>query len=686
VAVGELPHRNERGSALEPARTRLAQGLRFSDRFVAAILVALTAFLCYHATLLPGLDLGDSASFQTGAGSMTLTARQAYPLYHGLGAVFAWLDPNEPAHAMNLASAVYAAVAVGFATCVAAALAGSTLAGLAAGLFLAFSYTFWTQSVTAEVYTLHLLMVGASLLALLSWSERPTRRRLALFYAAYALGFGNHLSMILLLPAFAVFILIARDEKGAAVPGTFFDPIQPKAIAMAGAIAALAALQYSWNFRGMWFEPEPPANFTEALGKFWFDVTKADWRATLVMGLSEAGLRIRPLMYWFDLRQQFGFVGIGLAAAGISYLMIRRLRFGVLLVLLYLSNLMFAWTYNVGDPYIFFLPSHYIIALCAGAGVAALLQVVSGTSNQPIVTTVGVLCLIYPMWRGYDTFPAVDRSNDNRAVHLLDQMTAPINRPTTFGTKQCGEPVFGLDANWQVQNAAEYYMRERKPWVPWFTTEGFSWLEDNPEGFTRFVSDNIEQGSRELVLTLETYRKLGELKAPVPPGIAESTKPSLADNIKRLPRGLTYALGVLHQDEGFPVDSSGSNRALAALTGGIETAVPTGAYTTVIGRIGERPELLRTGDRPYRAKATVGRLQFDVRMESWLPTDTIRRSGFGHVIINRSHALTLERGVSLLVVTEAGMPVLTEYRTGIFEPLPRFVLGSDRVASSPCYR
>ena len=38
----------------------------------------------------------------------------------------------------------------------------------------------------------------------------------------------------------------------------------------------------------------------------------------------------------------------------------------------YLANLAFAWTYNVGDAYIFFLPSHYVLALCAGAGVAAI--------------------------------------------------------------------------------------------------------------------------------------------------------------------------------------------------------------------------------------------------------------------------------------------------------------------------
>ena len=241
----------------------------------------------------------------------------------------------------------------------------SLLAGIGAGLFLAFSYTFWSQAVTAEVYTLHLLMVGAAGLALVRWDDRPTPGRLALFYALFAAGFGNHLSMVLMLPAFAAFLLMSRRPG----PG---DPLRPRMLLMAVAVAALGALQYAWNFRGLWAELEPPATFAEAVAKFWFDVTKADWRETLVGTVSEAGLEHRPEMYWFDLRQQFGLPGIALAAIGFCYVLWRWPRRGVLLLLIYAANMTFAWTYNVGDAYIFFLPSHYAVALTAGAGIAAV--------------------------------------------------------------------------------------------------------------------------------------------------------------------------------------------------------------------------------------------------------------------------------------------------------------------------
>ena len=432
MARRQLSHRNEGSATLGPSRTWIPQ------QGIVAACLAVAAFLCYYRTLLPGLDLGDSASFQAVVGSLTLNPRQAYPLYFGLGNLFVWLHPGEAARALNLASAVYAAIAVGFASWFAARLSESPIAGIGAGLFLAFSYTFWSQAITAEVYTLHLMMVGAAGLALVAWADRPSAERLAFFYVLFALGFGNHLSMVLLMPAFAVFLLMHR-RPGAA------DPLRPRMLVMALAIAALGALQYGWNFRGLWAELEPPATSAEAVAKFWFDVTKADWRETLVNTVSDAGLQHRPAMYWFDLRRQFGVPGIALAAVGACYILLRWPGRGILLLLLYTANLAFAWTYNVGDVYIFFLPSHYVVALWAGGGIAAIAALCGWLSRRRAAIAVGALLLVYPAWRGYDTFPVVDRSWDRRAEELLDEFTSGNGdlaaRPE--------DAIYGVDTNWQ---------------------------------------------------------------------------------------------------------------------------------------------------------------------------------------------------------------------------------------------
>jgi hypothetical protein len=394
------------------------------------------------------------------------------------------------------------------------------------------------------VYTLHLLMVGGSLLALFAWERHPTMARLALFYAIYALGFGNHLSMVLLLPGFAVFLLAQRRRHAG-------DPLELRAVLMALAIAALGALQYAWNFRGLWSLPEPPPSLVQGIGQFWFDVTKADWRETLVMGVSETGLQSRPAMYWWDLRQQLGVPGISLAIIGLAYLLARWPRRAALLAVLFVTSLMFAWTYNVGDAYIFFLPSHYILALCAGAGVAGLMYV-SGRSPRPLplAPVIGLLCLLYPAWRGYDTFPAIDRSWDTRAVQAFDRLTA------------CDGTTFGLDANWQVQNAAEYYMREHKPATPWFVTDDLLWLRpDNPGAFRRFAATSP------IVLTGDALHKILAVDPTASFPARVNLERSLVEQISALDKRLVYAFSVLRPYRELPIDRHEVESAWKALAG-----------------------------------------------------------------------------------------------------------------------
>jgi hypothetical protein len=498
-------------------------------------------------------------------------------------------------------------------------------------------------------------MVGAAGVALIRWSDRPSSGRLALFYLVFALGFGNHLSMVLLLPAFTVFLLMSRR------PGVA-DPLRPRMLLMAVAIAALAALQYAWNFRGLWAELEPPATWAEAMAKFWFDVTKADWRETLVMTVSETGLEHRPSMYWFDLRQQFGAPGLGLAALGFCYVLWRWPRRGILLLLLYAANLAFAWTYNVGDAYIFFLPSHYVVALSAGAGIAAIAAFCLRVSSRSVATAGVALLLLYPAWRGYDTFPAVDRSSDRRAEHLLDQFT----KDTTA--------VYAVDTNWQIQNAFEYFMRERRPGVAWFATQELEWLEHANVGarFQQLLEANLQIG-REMRAAPGVYRRLRELGHAEGVGdirfIEAPTEPRdlFSGRVRSVPSGTPYVLGILRPDREYPIDDAALRSAWAWLTGGSMPLPDTRQFVVVAGRVGTSPVLIQSSDQPYRVHTAIEPFDLDIRMESWLPTDTIRRAGFGHVVANRRHVLILERGLSFVALGPGGGAF---YGSGLFAPIP----------------
>ena len=223
----------------------------------------------------------------------------------------------------------------------------------------------------------------------------------------------------------------------------------------------------------------------------------------------------------------------------------------ILLLLLYAANLAFAWTYNVGDAYIFFLPSHYVVALCAGAGIAGHCR--SRQRDCPIARSPQprvALLLLYPVWRGYDTFPAAGSKLGHRAVRLLDEFAESIGdfpaRPQ--------DAVLGLDANWQVQNAVEYYMRERKPEFVWFVTEQLEWLEegDRLRRFGRFVAANADIG-RSMHRDRARPRRCVQHRRPRPRSDASEspTSRSSAKRIESVRPGTPYVLAVLRSDRGI---------------------------------------------------------------------------------------------------------------------------------------
>lgn len=95
------------------------------------------------------------------------------------------------------------------------------------------------------------------------------------------------------------------------------------------------------------------------------------------------------------------------------------------------------------------------------------------------------------------------------------------------------------------------------------------------------------------------------------------------------------------------------------------------AYEVWAGMAGEKPDYHRASAHPFRERIRVGEERFTVRMDSWLPHDTVRRGGFAHVLHGKRHALISERGISLLWLQRDGSPA-TYYGAGLYTPEARF--------------
>ena len=642
-----------RESARVPDPPSPPRGSGTAQRVAVSCIVATLAFWAYTQTLLPGVDLGDTGGFQAAVLWPEVSARQAYPLYYALARPFVdATSPGNPARALNLFSAVWAAAAVGLLAFACATITRSLSGGIAAGLLLAFSYTFWTQAVIAEVYTLHLSLVALCLLCLHLYAVKPTIGRLALFFAVYALSFGNHLGMILLLVPFGIFLL-----QSAARPRDLF---RPRIVALAVVIALASALLYWPNLMAVWGSLDAPEAWSQRLSAFWFDATKQDWRESMVLGVRSDQAMDRLAMWWFDARQQFGWAGIAVAAAGAVALWRLSRRWAILIVGAYAIQTVFALTYNVGDSHVFFLPGHLLTAFCAGSAVAFATARAAGRS-QRVMATVGVIAIVaYAGWRGWSTWPAADRHTDRRGEQLMTRLASGVTEDQSLLVSQM---------NWQLENVLLYVGRYERSNLAWVR------LGDVLSHFPFFVEDN-HRISRDLVLTADAAAEVTAAYGSRFQLIEDAQLPSagLSDVVDRMPRGTPYVLSLLTPPRDETLDPDVIDNALAVLAGGETPGRSPAPYELVAGLAGERPQIYRSSSRPFRASFRLGDDSFVVRMDSWLPSDTFRRPGFGHVIRGREHILILERGVNMVWLGRDGQPSAPFYAASLFAPKPRYRL------------
>jgi len=87
---------------------------------------------------------------------------------------------------------------------------------------------------------------------------------------------------------------------------------------------------------------------------------------------------------------------------------------------------------------------------------------------------------------------------------------------------------------------------------------------------------------------------------------------------------------------------------------------------------------MMAAERPFRRELIVQDVPVEIRMDSWLVSDTIRRMGFGHVVAARQHTLIVERGVSFAAFDRQGKPIQTTYAANIFAPAARYLIDTAR--------
>jgi hypothetical protein len=227
--------------------------------------------------------------------------------------------------------------------------------------------------------------------------------------------------------------------------------------------------------------------------------------------------------------------------------------------------------------------------------------------------------------------------------------------------------------NWQLVNGLAYFGKVTHPDL------AYAWLTHVLPYAPALVRDNlaihrdVAMTERARTLFVRAYGPLFEVKAD-----PRVSVPTLTEIVRPLPRDTPYVLCVLRPSRDLVLDRDDLAAAVRVLTGR-ETRVPPGDYAAIAGVTGREAALIIGSAAPFRRTVTVGGIAVEIRMESWLAFDTIRRMGFGHVVAARRHTLIVERGVSFATFDTTGRATRTAYLGNIFAPQPRFIIA----ASSP---
>ena len=337
-------------------------------------LLAGLALVFYVITLAPTVLWGDGAHFQRSAHQGVLDADGGGRfVWFQAARLFMRLPLEDPAWRVNLLSAVAAALTVLGIVATARQAGLSRAAAAAAGAILAVSHTFWVHAVRAEIYTVFTCLMSLELWLWFRW--RPDDRR-PLAAAILLLGplMLSHQMTVLLLPALAYLLWRRR---------AWLAPRQWAGIAAALLVSVgLAALVLRWQTGASTLAGSLVSYFT----RFGRDFTPA------LFDFSPATFP-RDAATWaaFFFLQ---FVGPGLVLIGLGAgHWLRKRHAGeeawAALTILYLTDLLFAFSYRVNDQYVFYLPGYLACVLFAGRGWDVLAK-----SWRPVQQRFGRLALL----------------------------------------------------------------------------------------------------------------------------------------------------------------------------------------------------------------------------------------------------------------------------------------------------
>ncbi|HSK99205.1 MAG TPA: DUF2723 domain-containing protein [Rubrobacteraceae bacterium] len=421
---------------------------RVRGAVLVGVVVGTAALLLYLSTLAPTVldfeppETFDSPMLQAGAYTLGIGHPTGYPTYMTLTHLFTYLPFGDPGYRTNLASAVYAAAAVGALYAAGLLLSRRVYAAAAGALGFAVSPTFWSQATIAEVYTLNALFIALVLFVLLLWREHRRDRHLLLAAFLMGLSLTHHLTSAPLLPAAIVFVILTDGRR-----------LLDSKLLLKGAGLFLVGLT-PYLYLPLRAAMEAPLNEADpsTLGRFLLLVTGGSF---LLKNLRDAGgvtpgpdepaaspqSVLDPLLarlpdYWGFVSDQFPMVLLFFGVIGIVCLISTDLPAAALLGVPFAGSLLHGLLYGFEDYFLFLIPAYLVFGLLVAAGLAAVMRWVERTAASPMLRHVLLIALCAvalaaPLVGAWGTYAEEDRSADYEGRRTIEAVTENVEPGAT---------------------------------------------------------------------------------------------------------------------------------------------------------------------------------------------------------------------------------------------------------------
>ncbi len=396
------------------------------------ITISVFAFTIYILTLCPTVDFIDSGELATVASTLGIAHPTGYPLFTLIGWVFAHLPLGlRTIYQLNLMSAFLCSVGLFFffrflvffineflqrgnkekrlksSKVTEYHLFQVFIPAMFGTTVLAFSETYWSQALSVEVYSLHILFLSILLYFFIKAAhlereekDKPVSSKRGwqywcVFAFVIGLSFTNHMTTILLAPAFVFLFFYVHGFSLQIIKKTIWLGVP---FVVGFSVYLYLPTQASQSPMLNWGNPINLENF------LWHFSGKV-YRVWIFSSTDSAA---KQLNYFIDtLPSEFVYFPLLFALGGIWYLIkYYKVALGFTL-LLFLICILYSINYDIHDIDSYFLLAYFIIALWSGVGSSQLIIWLKNKKTIKIVTLILFMLITISVYINYKT---IDKS------------------------------------------------------------------------------------------------------------------------------------------------------------------------------------------------------------------------------------------------------------------------------------